>query len=118
MSYDVIGAENGYKYVYRYADSAVQLEVYEFPAELSETAKALQDAVRADGTFKVLDNTVPGYLSNDGRFLLIYTDAGSRKRKTRIKHTRSTFWSASIRLRTQRQNKNYRGRKRHVLFRP
>ena len=29
MSYDVIGAENGYKYVYRYADSAVQLEVYE-----------------------------------------------------------------------------------------
>ena len=60
MSYDVIGAENGYKYVYRYADSAVQLEVYEFPAELSETAKALQDAVRADGTFKVLDNTVPG----------------------------------------------------------
>ena len=34
MSYDVIGAENGYKYVYRYADSAVQLEVYEFPAEL------------------------------------------------------------------------------------
>ena len=35
----------------------------------------------------------------------------SRKRKTRIKHTRSTFWSASIRLRTQRQNKNYRGRK-------
>ena len=104
MSYDVIGAENGYKYVYRYADSAVQLEVYEFPAELSETAKALLDAVRADGTFKVLDNTVPGYLSNDGRFR-------SRKRKTRIKHTRSTFWSASIRLRTQRQNKNFRGRK-------
>ena len=52
MSYDVIGAENGYKYVYRYADSAVQLEVYEFPAELSETAKALLDAVRADGTLR------------------------------------------------------------------
>ena len=86
MSYDVIGAENGYKYVYRYADSAVQLEVYAFPAELSETAKALQDAVRADGTFKVLDNTVPGYLSNDGRFLLIYTDAKSEKEDANKTH--------------------------------
>ena len=47
--------------------------MYEVPTELSETAKALQDAVRADGTFKVLDNTVPGYLSNDGLFLLIYS---------------------------------------------
>ena len=94
MSYDVIGAENGYKYVYRYADSAVQLEVYEFPAELSETAKALQDAVRADGTFKVLDNTVPGYLSNDGRFLLIYTDAKSEKEdanKTHKEHVLECF---------------------------
>ena len=94
MSYDVIGAENGYKYVYRYADSAVQLEVYEFPAELSETAKALQDAVRADGTFKVLDNTVPGYLSNDGRFLLIYTDAKSEKEdanKTHKEHVLKCF---------------------------
>ena len=87
-------AENGYKYVYRYADSAVQLEVYEFPAELSETAKALQDAVRADGTFKVLDNTVPGYLSNDGRFLLIYTDAKSEKEdanKTHKEHVLECF---------------------------
>lgn len=94
MSYDVIGAENGYKYVYRYADSAVQLEVYEFPAELSETAKALLDAVRADGTFKVLDNTVPGYLSNDGRFLLIYTDAKSEKEdanKTHKEHVLECF---------------------------
>ena len=94
MSYDVIGAENGYKYVYRYADSAVQLDVYEFPAELSETAKALQDAVRADGTFKVLDNTVPGYLSNDGRFLLIYTDAKSEKEdanKTHKEHVLECF---------------------------
>ena len=94
MSYDFIGAENGYKYVYRYADSAVQLEVYEFPAELSETAKALQDAVRADGTFKVLDNTVPGYLSNDGRFLLIYTDAKSEKEdanKTHKEHVLECF---------------------------
>ena len=94
MSYDVIGAENGYKYVYRYADSAVQLEVYEFPAELSETAQELQDAVRANGSFKVLDNTVPGYLSSDGRFLLIYTDSKAEKEdanKTHKEHVLKCF---------------------------
>ena len=42
--------------------------------------------MRADCTFKVLDNTVPGYLSNDGRFLLIYTDAKSEKEEANKTH--------------------------------
>lgn len=79
MSFDVIGALNGYKYAYRYNDSPVQLELYEFPAELSETAQGVIDSVRADGTFTILDNTVPAHLSGDGRFLMIYTDAKAEK---------------------------------------
>lgn len=80
MSYDVIGALNGYKYAYRYNDSNVQLELYEFPTEdIPEAAQSVIDSLRADGSFTILDNTVPGHLSGDGRFLMIYTDAKSEK---------------------------------------
>lgn len=87
MSYDVIGALNGYKYMYRYNESTVQVELYEFPTEdISETAQTAIDSLRADGTFKVLDSTVSGYLSEDGRFLLIYTDSKSEKDDTSKAH--------------------------------
>ncbi|MGN0478000.1 MAG: hypothetical protein ACI4GO_01060 [Hominenteromicrobium sp.] len=87
MSYDVIGALNGYKYAYRYNDSNVQLELYEFPTEeIPETAQGVLDSLRADGTFTILDNTVPGYLSENGRFLMIYTDSKSEKDETSKAH--------------------------------
>ena len=76
MSYDVIGAVNGYKYAYQYNDANVQLEVYEFPTEnIPETAQAVLDAVRENGSFEILDTTVPAQLSESGRFMIIYTDA-------------------------------------------
>lgn len=75
MSYDVIGAVNGYKYTYTYNGSNVQLELYEFPTEnIPETAQAVIDAVRDTGSFEILDSTVPATLSQDGRFMIIYTD--------------------------------------------
>ena len=76
MSYDVIGAVNGYKYTYQYNDSSVQLELYEFPtADLPEAAQTVVDSVRENGSFEILDNTVPARLSESGRFMIIYTDA-------------------------------------------
>lgn len=76
MSYDVIGAANGYKYTYQYNDSSVQLELYEFPtADLPEAAQTVIDSVRENGSFEILDNTVPAQLSESGRFMIIYTDA-------------------------------------------
>lgn len=76
MSYDVIGAVNGYKYTYQYNDSSVQLELYEFPTEnIPEAAQTVIDSVRERGSFEILDNTVPAQLSESGRFMIIYTDA-------------------------------------------
>ena len=50
MSYDVIGAVNGYKYTYQYNDSSVQLELYEFPTEnIPEAAQTVIDSVRDSG---------------------------------------------------------------------
>lgn len=75
MSYDVIGAKNGYKYNYRYNDSNVQLEVYEFDtANLPAAGETVQASLKATGEFDVLGNTVKGTLSSDGHFLLVYTD--------------------------------------------
>lgn len=74
MSFDVIGAENGYKYAFRYNESNVQVELYAFGDEMSETAQAVVDSVLANGSFEVLGNTVPGILSADNRYLMIYTD--------------------------------------------
>ena len=55
MSYDVIGAVNGYKYAYSYNDSSVQVELYEFPTEnIPETAQAVIDSVREAGSFEIL----------------------------------------------------------------
>lgn len=87
MSYDVIGAANGYKYAYSYNDSNVQLELYEFPTEdISETAQAVIDSIRADGSFEMLDSTVPAYLSDDGRFMMIYADAKAESDETSKAH--------------------------------
>lgn len=95
MSYDVIGALNGYKYTYRYNESNVQLELYEYPTEaLSETAQSVVDSVRENGTFTILDSTVPAQLSADGHFLMIYTDAKAEKdevNKAHKAHVQSCF---------------------------
>lgn len=87
MSYDVIGAVNGYKYAYTYNSSSVQVEVYEFATEnIPETAQAVIDAVRADGSFVILENTVPATLSADNHYLMIYTDGKAEKDEINGKH--------------------------------
>lgn len=87
MEYGVIGAKNGYKYVYAYGDSSVQLEVYEYDTEaLSDTAKAILDAVKTEGCFHLLDNTVPAQLSADCRYMLIYTDERAAKNDANKAH--------------------------------
>lgn len=87
MEYDVIGAENGYKYVYSYNDSSVQLEVYEYAAEgLSAAAQTVVDSVKANGSFELLDKQIPAQISADGRFMLIYTDDRAEKKDQNKAH--------------------------------
>ena len=75
MEYGVIGAKNGYKYVYTYGNATVQLEVYEYDLEnLSETAQTILESVETQGSFELLEKQIPAMLSGDGRFMLIYTD--------------------------------------------
>ncbi len=83
MSFDVIGAKNGYKYNYRYNGSSVQLEVYEFDLEnLPEAGVKALETLRASGKFDVVGNLVEGTLSTDERFLLVYTDTKTDEAST------------------------------------
>lgn len=87
MEYGVIGAVNGYKYAYTYDGSNVQLEVYEFAQEgLSETAQSVIDSVKTNGSFVLLDNTIPAKISANGRYMLIYTDEKAEKEDSNKAH--------------------------------
>ena len=87
MEYGVIGAVNGYKYTYTYEDSQVQLEVYEFPTEdVSEQVQSIVDSVKANGSFELLDNVIPAQISEDGRYMLIYTDEKAEKKDANKAH--------------------------------
>lgn len=83
MSYQEIGAIGGFRYLFTYAGSSLQVEFYQFDLEnLDEKAQACLDSVKAQGTFTVLDNQVPAVLSDNGRYLMIYTDAGDSEEST------------------------------------
>jgi hypothetical protein len=76
MSFDVIGAVNGYKYNYAYNGGRIQCEIYEFDLEsLNEAgAKALEE-VKSKGKIEVLDKEIDAMLSDNGKYLMIYADS-------------------------------------------
>ena len=76
MSYQEIGAIGGYRYLFTYNGASLQVGFYQFDLEdLNEKAQACLDSVKAQGTFTILDNQVPAVLSDNGKYLMIYTDA-------------------------------------------
>ena len=78
MAYETIGATGGYRFRFILGKSTVQVEVYSFDLDnLGDQAQAVLDSVREKGSFTMLDNEVPAGLNNDGKYLLIYTDAGT-----------------------------------------
>ena len=53
------------------------MEFYQFDLEnLDEKAQACLDSVKAPGDFHRPGHQVPAVLSDNGRYLMIYTDAG------------------------------------------
>lgn len=78
MSYDVIGATGGYKYQFTYRTSTVQVELYSFdPDNLSDTARENLNSIKENGTFTVLETEVSAYISDNGKYIMIYSDASS-----------------------------------------
>ncbi len=75
MSFKEIGAIGGYRYKFTFNGSTVQAEFYEFDTEnLNEKGKDCLDSVKSSGKFTVLDNEVAATLSDNGKYLMVYTD--------------------------------------------
>lgn len=80
MDASLIGAKEGKKYATAYGGKAITIELYEYdvnnPNDLNDTAKAVVESVKNSGEFTILDlPSVKAYLSNNGRWMMIYTDA-------------------------------------------
>ncbi len=77
MDASLIGAEQGKKFVTKYNGNAITIELYAYNVSaLNDTAKDIISSVKSSGTFTILDLApVSAYLSDSGKYLMIYTDA-------------------------------------------
>ena len=80
MDASLIGAKEGKKYATSYGGKAITIELYEYDltnlSKLNDTAKAVIESVKNSGEFTILDlPSVKAYLSDDEKYLLIYTDS-------------------------------------------
>ena len=79
--YLLIGAEEGYRFAYKYNESNVNLELYRF-GEANDTSKKVIADVKVKGEFVLgEENTsIKAYLSSDEQFLMIYQDSSTEKK--------------------------------------
>lgn len=84
MDAALIGAKQGNKYATKYDGKQITIELYDYNvSKLNDKAKAVIDSVKKDGTFKIAElnpenvkqlPAVTAYISDSGKYLLIYTD--------------------------------------------
>lgn len=71
MSAELIGADKGY----RYTSGTARIELYRYrPNKLDNTGKKVIESVKENGTFELYGNTFNAWLTDDGKFLMIYSD--------------------------------------------
>ncbi len=74
MSEEAIGAKAGDKFVVNYQKEQTQIELYEFDLNnLNERAQNALNSVKAYGKFAMLDQVITAYLSDSGKYLMIYS---------------------------------------------
>ena len=85
MSYGMIGAKAGHRYMFTFNNSQVTAEFYEYDLKnLNDEAKKTIESVKKDGKFELLGMTTEATLSDNGKYLMVYTDnSGEELNKTR-----------------------------------
>lgn len=76
MSAQIIGAKKGVKYNFKYNNSNITAEFYEYDdVELqNDIASRNLSNARATGFINILGKEVPAVLSDNGKYLMIYAD--------------------------------------------
>ena len=75
MLSEVINAKSGVKYTFKYNNSNVTVELYEF----ENVNEDVVNQVSTKGTLSIFDKEIPATVSDNGRFLLIYSDKSNNK---------------------------------------
>lgn len=72
MQAEIIGAKKGY----RYTKDTVNIELYQYDVKnLSDEANKIIESVKSNGYYTIYDKKITAYLSNNGKYLMIYNDA-------------------------------------------
>lgn len=71
MQAEKIGAEKGYKYTD--GDTRVELYSFNFTKDNSTRDKVIE-SVKSNGTFVLYGETIPAYLSDNGKYLMVYSN--------------------------------------------
>lgn len=83
MSYDMIGAKAGHRYMFTFNGSSVTAEFYEYDLKnLNSEAKTTIESVKKNGNFELLGMTTEATLSDNGKYLMVYTDNSGEKLNT------------------------------------
>lgn len=86
MAYNLIGAVNGHRYMFTFNGSAVTAEFYEFDLnKLNDDAKKTIENVKKNGEFELLGIATEATLSDNGKYMMIYTDNSSDETNTKRK---------------------------------
>lgn len=93
MAYSMIGAIGGHRYMFSFNNSAVTAEFYEFDLKkLNDDAKKTIDSVKKNGEFEILGMSTKATLSDNGKYLMVYTDnSGEETNTTRTKDVLNAF---------------------------
>lgn len=93
MTYSLIGAIGGHRYMFSFNNSSVTAEFYEFDLNnLNDDAKRTIKSVKEKGEFELLDISTKATLSDNGKYLMIYTDnSGDETNTTRTKDVLDAF---------------------------
>lgn len=101
MSSQFIGAKSGRKYNFKYNNSLVTVELYDFGDEnydkLSEESTDIIQNVKNTGNLKLLEREVPAVISDSGRYLMIYSDKSSESKNAEKENkTKEIFKSFKV----------------------
>jgi hypothetical protein len=79
MQAEFIGAKKGAKYQMSVnGNNNLTIELYEYDtASLNNTAKTVQDDVKKNGSFTIMNQKVPAELSISGKYLMVYKDTAT-----------------------------------------
>ncbi len=96
MLSEIINAKKGVKYTFKYNKSNVTVELYEFESPNEDAA----NQINSKGTLSIFDKEVPAVISNNKRFLIIYSDKSTNhqnvEKAEKIKEAVKKFKDDSI----------------------